>query len=91
VPGTDEPAIAEGNQTVPPGCVGTNRPSFGGNNGSTSAPDSVALSSRYTGRRSARYSSVVGHTIIGLAAHERTVLAAPVLKYPSAAARRPRL
>jgi hypothetical protein len=53
-----------GNQIGTAGCVGTNRPSFGGNNGSTSAQSCGAVLS-FLGPQIGQISSVIGPTIIG--------------------------
>ncbi|MCW3047179.1 MAG: hypothetical protein JWO74_1463 [Solirubrobacterales bacterium] len=53
-----------GNQIGTAGCVGTNRPSLGGNNGSTSAQTCGALLS-FSGPQIGQIASVVGPTIIG--------------------------
>jgi hypothetical protein len=57
-------AAIGGNQIGTAGCVGTNRPSFGGNNGSTSAQTCGALLS-FSGPQVGQISSVIGPTIIG--------------------------
>jgi hypothetical protein len=53
-----------GNQIGSAGCVGTNRPSVGGNNGSTAAQTCGAVLS-FTGAQIGQISSIVGPTIIG--------------------------
>jgi hypothetical protein len=53
-----------GNQIGTAGCVGTNRPSVGGNNGSTSFQTCGALLS-FSGPQVGQIASVVGPTIIG--------------------------
>jgi hypothetical protein len=53
-----------GNQIGTAGCVGTNRPSVGGNNGSTSAQTCGAVLS-FSGPQIGQISSIVGPTIIG--------------------------
>ena len=53
-----------GNQIGTAGCVGTNRPSFGGNAASTSAQTCGALLS-FTGPQIGQIASVIGPTIIG--------------------------
>jgi hypothetical protein len=60
------PAVAAvgGNQIGTAGCVGTNRPSVGGNAGSTSAQTCGAVLS-FNGPQIGQISSVVGPTIIG--------------------------
>jgi hypothetical protein len=66
-----------GNQIGTAGCVGTNRPSFGGNNGSTSAQTcGTALS--FTGPQIGQISSVIGPTIIGSPFTDVTVSAGPI-------------
>lgn len=57
-------AAIGGNQIGTAGCVGTNRPSFGGNNGSTSAQSCGAVLS-FQGPQIGQIASVVGPTIIG--------------------------
>ena len=76
LPGTGGAAIG-GNQIGTAGCVGTNRPSFGGNNGSTSAQTCGALLA-FTGPQIGQISSVVGPTIIGSPLTNVTVSAGPV-------------
>jgi hypothetical protein len=53
-----------GNQIGSAGCVGTNRPSFGGNNGSTSAQTCGAILA-FDGPQIGQISSVIGPTVIG--------------------------
>jgi hypothetical protein len=53
-----------GNQIGTAGCVGTNRPSVGGNNGSTSAQTCGAVLS-FQGAQIGQISAVIGPTIIG--------------------------
>jgi hypothetical protein len=53
-----------GNQIGSAGCVGTTRPSLGGNNGSSSAQTCGALLS-FTGPQIGQISSVIGPTMIG--------------------------
>jgi hypothetical protein len=53
-----------GNQIGTAGCVGTNRPSVGGNNGSTSAQSCGALLN-FSGPQIGQIASVIGPTIIG--------------------------
>jgi hypothetical protein len=53
-----------GNQIGQAGCVGTNRPSVGGNNGSTAAQTCGAILS-FTGPQIGQIASVIGPTIIG--------------------------
>jgi hypothetical protein len=57
-------AAVGGNQIGQAGCVGTNRPSIGGNNGSTSAQTCGAILS-FQGAQIGQISSVIGPTIIG--------------------------
>jgi hypothetical protein len=57
-------AAIGGNQIGTAGCVGTNRPSVGGNTGSTSAQTCGALLS-FTGPQIGQIASVIGPTIIG--------------------------
>jgi hypothetical protein len=57
-------AALGGNQIGTAGCVGTNRPSVGGNNGSTSFQTCGALLS-FSGPQVGQIASVVGPTIIG--------------------------
>jgi hypothetical protein len=66
-----------GNQIGSAGCVGTNRPSFGGNNGSTSAQTCGALLA-FTGPQIGQISSVIGPTIIGSPFTDVTVSAGPI-------------
>lgn len=62
------PAVAGnaigGNQIGTAGCVGTNRPSVGGNNGST-ANQNCGAALAFTGPAIGQISSIVGPTIIG--------------------------
>jgi hypothetical protein len=53
-----------GNEIGATGCVGTNRPSFGGNNGSTSVHNCGVLLS-FSGPQIGEISSVVGGAVIG--------------------------
>jgi hypothetical protein len=53
-----------GNQIGTAGCVGTNRPSVGGNNGST-ANQNCGDALAFTGPAIGQISSIVGPTIIG--------------------------
>ena len=53
-----------GIQSGTAGCVGTNRPSFGGNNGSTSAQTCGAILS-FSGPQIGQISATIGPTIIG--------------------------
>jgi hypothetical protein len=57
-------AAVSGNQIGTAGCVGTNRPSLGGNNGSTSAETCGSLLA-FTGPQIGQISSVIGPTMIG--------------------------
>jgi hypothetical protein len=70
-------AAIGGNQIGSAGCVGTNRPSFGGNAGSTSAQTCGALLS-FTGPQIGQISSVIGPTIIGPAVAQVNVSAGPI-------------
>jgi hypothetical protein len=63
VPGLGIAAVG-GNQIGQAGCVGTNRPSIGGNNGSTSAQTCGAVLS-FQGAQIGQISAVIGPTIIG--------------------------
>jgi hypothetical protein len=66
-----------GNQIGSAGCVGTNRPSFGGNNGSTSSQSCGALLS-FSGPQIGQISSVIGPTVIGSPFSEVIVSAGPI-------------
>src|SRR3954470_917316 len=66
-----------GNQIGSAGCVGTNRPSVGGNNGSTSAQTCGAVLS-FSGPQIGQISSIVGPTIIGSPLAKVVVSAGPV-------------
>jgi hypothetical protein len=66
-----------GNQIGSAGCVGTNRPSIGGNNGSTSAQTCGTLLS-FAGPQIGQIASVIGPTIIGSPLARSTVSAGPV-------------
>jgi hypothetical protein len=66
-----------GNQIGTAGCVGTNRPSVGGNNGSTSAQTCGAVLS-FGGPQIGQISSVIGPTIIGSPLAKVVVSAGPV-------------
>jgi hypothetical protein len=66
-----------GNQIGSAGCVGTNRPSIGGNNGSTSAQTCGTLLS-FAGPQIGQIASVIGSTIIGSPLARSTVSAGPV-------------
>ena len=57
-------SVVGGNQIGQAGCVGTNRPSVGGNNGSTSAQSCGAVLS-FQGAQIGQISAVIGPTIIG--------------------------
>jgi hypothetical protein len=57
-------AAVGGNQIGTAGCVGTNRPSVGGNNGSTSAQSCGAVLN-FSGPQIGQIASVIGPTIIG--------------------------
>ena len=57
-------AAIGGNQIGTAGCVGTNRPSFGGNNGSTSNQTCGAVLS-FNGPSIGQISSIIGPTLIG--------------------------
>lgn len=70
-------AAIGGNQIGSAGCVGTNRPSFGGNAGSTSAQTCGALLS-FTGPQIGQISAVIGPTIIGPALAQVNVSAGPI-------------
>ena len=69
-----------GNQIGQAGCVGTNRPSVGGNNGSTSAQTCGAILN-FSGPQIGQIASVIGPTIIGSPASNVVVSAGPVT-YP---------
>jgi hypothetical protein len=66
-----------GNQIGSAGCVGTNRPSFGGNAGSTSAQTCGAILS-FSGPQIGQISSVIGPTIIGSPAVQVNESAGPI-------------
>ena len=70
-----------GNQIGSAGCVGTNRPSVGGNNGSTSAQTCGALLS-FTGPQIGQIASVVGPTVIGSPGAIVMVSAGPITVMP---------
>jgi hypothetical protein len=57
-------AVIGGNQIGSAGCVGTNRPSVGGNTGSTSAQTCGAILA-FVGPQIGQISSVIGPTVIG--------------------------
>src|SRR3954453_785829 len=69
-----------GNQIGTAGCVGTNRPSVGGNNGSTSSQSCGAILN-LRGPQIGQIASVIGPTIIGSPASNVIVSAGPVT-YP---------
>jgi hypothetical protein len=66
-----------GNQIGQAGCVGTNRPSVGGNNGSTSAQTCGAVLS-FSGPQIGQIASVIGPTVIGSPGTNVVVSAGPV-------------
>jgi hypothetical protein len=66
-----------GNQIGSAGCVGTNRPSVGGNNGSTSAQTCGAALS-FSGPQIGQISSIIGPTIIGSPGTNVILSAGPV-------------
>jgi hypothetical protein len=70
------PAVG-GNQIGTAGCVGTNRPSVGGNAGSTSAQTCGTILS-FTGPQIGQISSVVGPTVIGSPLSQVNVSAGPI-------------
>jgi hypothetical protein len=70
-------AAIGGNQIGSAGCVGTNRPSFGGNAGSTSAQTCGSVLS-FTGPQIGQIASVIGPTIIGSPLTQVNVSAAPI-------------
>jgi hypothetical protein len=70
-----------GNQIGSAGCVGTNRPSVGGNNGSTSAQTCGALLS-FVGPQIGQIASVVGPTVIGSPGAVVMVSAGPITVLP---------
>ena len=59
------------------GCVGTNRPSVGGNNGST-ANQNCGVALAFTGPAIGQISSVIGPTVIGSPGTKVVVSAGPV-------------
>jgi hypothetical protein len=69
--------VVGGSQVGTAGCLGTVRPSVGGNNGSTSVTDCGALLA-FNGPQIGQISSVVGPTIIGSPLTQVTVSAGPV-------------
>jgi hypothetical protein len=70
-----------GNQIGSAGCVGTNRPSVGGNNGSTSAQTCGALLS-FVGPQIGQIASVIGPTVIGSPGAVIMVSAGPITVLP---------
>jgi hypothetical protein len=70
-----------GNQIGSAGCVGTNRPSVGGNNGSTSAQTCGALLA-FVGPQIGQIASVVGPTVIGSPGAVVMVSAGPITVMP---------
>jgi hypothetical protein len=70
-----------GNQIGSAGCVGTNRPSVGGNNGSTSAQTCGALLS-FVGPQIGQIASVIGPTVIGSPGAVVMVSAGPITVLP---------
>jgi hypothetical protein len=70
-----------GQQIGSAGCVGTNRPSFGGNNGSTSSQSCGALLS-FVGPQIGQIASVIGPTLIGSPGAVVVVSAGPVTVMP---------
>jgi hypothetical protein len=66
-----------GNQIGAAGCVGTNRPSFGGNSGSTSAI-SCGTPLSFIGPQIGQISAVVGPVIIGSPFSDTVTSAGPV-------------
>jgi hypothetical protein len=72
---------AGGNAIGTAGCVGTNRPSVGGNNGSTSAQACGALLN-FSGPQIGQISSVIGPTVIGSPASVITTSAGPITAIP---------
>jgi hypothetical protein len=70
-----------GNQIGSAGCVGTNRPSVGGNNGSTSAQTCGAILS-FVGPQIGQIASVVGPTVIGSPFAHVYVSAGPITVLP---------
>ena len=66
-----------GNEIGSAGCVGTNRPSVGGNNGSTSAQTCGDLLS-FSGPQIGQISSVIGPTIINSPLAQVNVSAGPI-------------
>jgi hypothetical protein len=70
-------AAIGGNQIGSAGCVGTNRPSFGGNAGSTSA-QTCGATLAFSGPQIGQISSVIGPTIIGSPAVQVNESAGPI-------------
>jgi hypothetical protein len=70
-------AALGGNQIGTAGCVGPNRPSFGGNAGSTAAQTCGAVLS-FTGPQIGQIASVIGPTIIGSPLTQVNVSAGPI-------------
>jgi hypothetical protein len=70
-----------GNQIGSAGCVGTNRPSVGGNNGSTSAQTCGALLA-FAGPQIGQIASVIGPTVIGSPGAVVMVSAGPITVLP---------
>jgi hypothetical protein len=70
-----------GEQVGSAGCVGPNRPSVGGNAGSTSVQDCGALLS-FSGPQIGQIATVVGPTIINSPLAQVTVSAGPVSAVP---------
>jgi hypothetical protein len=66
-----------GNQIGTAGCVGTTRPSIGGNAGSTSA-QACGVLLNFSGPQIGQISSVIGPTIIGSPLSEVNVSAGPI-------------
>jgi hypothetical protein len=70
-----------GNQIGSAGCVGTNRPSVGGNNGSTSGQTCGALLA-FVGPQIGQIASVIGPTVIGSPGAVVMVSAGPITVLP---------
>jgi hypothetical protein len=77
LPGGGGGGAIGGNQIGTAGCVGTNRPSFGGNNGSTSAQTCGTVLS-FSGPQIGQISAVIGPTMIGSPLSEVNVSAGPI-------------
>jgi hypothetical protein len=75
VPPAGLPAVAS--VIGPAGCVGTNRPAIGGNNGSTSAT-TCGSTLAFNGPQIGQISNIVGPTIIGSPLAVVTVSAGPI-------------